>query len=79
VNATVVNKTNYAISTETKVRITATPVELKELREALRVVDRFKLRALKAAKAGKDADWTTVGYAVKSDCALVTVEQGMAG
>ena len=75
-------KTNQkfsGVSVVTTVKITATPEETTELRRALAVVDRFRKAAFKAAKAGKDADWTEVGFAVKTDAVVVTVEQGMAG
>jgi hypothetical protein len=77
--AKVVDSKTYAIGYEKTVRVNATPEETAELRKALAVVERYKKAAMKAAKAGKDADWTMIGYAVKTDCVLVTIEQGMAG
>lgn len=70
------------ISTRSTIRIEATPEQLAELRKALAVVDKFKALAYQLAHAKdgpKGADWTMVGYGVKSDCVLVTVHQGMAG
>lgn len=79
---TVQDKTFNAISTKTTIRIEASPEELVELRRSLAVVDKFKSVALKAANAKegpRGADWTMVGYGVKTDCVVVTVKQGMAG
>lgn len=78
----ITNKVVGPISVNTTIRIEATPEELAELRQALAVVDKFKLVALRAAHAkegAKGADWTMVGYGVKTDCVIVTVHQGMAG
>lgn len=78
----VTNKNVGPISVNTTVRIEATTEELAQLRQALATVDRFKQTALRAANAKegpKGADWTMVGYAVKTDCVIVTVNQGMAG
>lgn len=71
-----------AVYGKTVIRIEATPEELAELRLALATVDKFKSVALRAAKAkeGRNgADWTMVGYGVKTDCVIVTVEQGACG
>ena len=78
----VTNKNVGPISTKTEVRIEAAPEELAELRRALATVDKFKQVALRAAGAkegAKGADWTMVGYGVKTDCVILTVNQGMAG
>jgi len=70
----------FSISVETTIKISATPKETAELRRALAVVDNFKKAAFKAARVSeKYADWTKVGFAVKTDAVLVTIEQGMAG
>ena len=70
-----------AISGYTTVRIPGTKEQMDELRAALAVVDRYKRKAMKAGNTVKEnwADWTMVGYAVKTDCVEVKVEQGMAG
>ena len=50
------------------------------LRAALAVVQAYRDAALKALRTKeKDADWTTVDYAVKTDCVVVTVSQGACG
>lgn len=54
--------------------------DTNELRLALALVDRYKKMALQALKTNeKQADWTMIEYAVKNDCVVVTVNQGMAG
>lgn len=54
--------------------------DMDELRRALAVVDRYRKTALKALKVSeKNADFTVVGYGVKNDCVIVTVEQGANG
>ena len=70
------------VSVEYVVRIEATPEELAELRAALKVVDAFKSKALHTAKtkdSPKAADWTMVGYAIKTDAVVVTIKQGACG
>lgn len=69
-----------AIWVQKTVRVTATPEETAELRKALAVVDKYKKAAYKAAKTNeRHADWTMVGYAVKTDAVIVTIDQGAAG
>lgn len=54
--------------------------ETDELRAALATVERYKRAAFKAMGLNeKGADWTMVDYAVKTDCVVVTVEQGACG
>jgi len=78
--ASVISIKAHAVGYEKVVRVSVTGDEAAELRRALAVVDRYKKLALKTAKASeKGADWTMIGYAVKTDCVLITVEQGMAG
>lgn len=51
-----------------------------ELRAALNLVQRYRDAALKALNTTeKHADWTMVDFAVKTDCVVVTVRQGMCG
>lgn len=50
------------------------------LRAALAVVQAYRDAALRAARVReRDADWTTMDYAVKTDCVVVTVKQGACG
>jgi len=78
--AEVLEKRFGAIWGKSTVRLTATSEQTAELRQALAIVDRYKKVAMRAAKANeKNADWTMVGYAVKTDCVVVTVEQGACG
>ena len=79
---TVQERVPGSVQIRTTVRIEATPEELSALRTALAIVDKFKAVALRAAKARegpRNADWTMVGYGVKNDCVIVTVEQGACG
>jgi len=77
--AKVIETKNFAVGYEKTIRLSSSPEEMAELRRALAIVDRYKKAAMTEAKAGKDADWTMIGYAVKTDCVLVTITQGMAG
>lgn len=78
--ATVTDTKRGAIWGRSEVLVEATPDETTELRRALKIVDRFKKRAMRAAKTNeKQADWTMVGYAVKTDAVIVTIEQGACG
>lgn len=80
---TVLSKSYGAVYGKTEVRLDASVEDLAALRQALATVDKFKQEALKAAGAKEGpkgtADWTMVGYAVKTDCVIVTVEQGACG
>lgn len=50
------------------------------LRAALAVVQAYRDAAMKALRVReRDADWTTVDYAVKTDCVVVTVGRGACG
>jgi protein tyrosine phosphatase len=69
-----------AVRGERSVVISATKQETDELRAALAVVERFKKVALQAAKVKeKDADWTMLTYAVKTDKVIVKIEDGACG
>ena len=80
--ATLESKKLGCVSVESIVRIEATAEELAELRAALKVVDKFKSKALHTAHT-KDspsiADFTMVGYAIKTDAVIVTIQQGACG
>lgn len=72
--------TGGPLRTGHELTIQATPTQTNELRQALAVVDRWKKRALAAVgHKEKDADWTMVGYAVKTDRVIITVESGACG
>jgi hypothetical protein len=44
------------------------------------VVQSYRDAALRALRVReKDADWTTVDYAVKTDCVVATVRRGACG
>jgi len=77
----IIDECEGAISGYKTVRIPGTKEQMDELRQALAVVDRYKQKAMKVGHAVKEnwADWMMVGYAVKTNCVEVKVEQGMAG
>ena len=78
--ASIVDKKDGAVSSERTVKVEASTAELAELRAALATVDKFKSSALHTVGwREQGADWTMVGYAVKSDAVLITVQQGMCG
>lgn len=67
-----------------KMEVTLVPDEgiedTNELRTALATVHRYKKAAMRALSlTEKDADWTMIGFSVKNDCVVVTVEQGACG
>lgn len=77
-------KTLYQGAISVKREVTLVPEDLKkdtdELRLALALVDRYKKAALRALKTTeKTADWTMIEYSVKTDCVIVTVDQGACG
>lgn len=54
--------------------------DTNELKAALDVVQRYRNAAMRALRLrDRDADWTTVEYAVKTDCVVVTVNRGACG
>jgi hypothetical protein len=78
----IVDKTDGPCRSKRTVKVEASAEELAELRAALAVVDKFKSAALHTIgwrDSPEAADWTMVGYAVKSDAVLVTVQSGMCG
>jgi len=76
----VIKEYDGAVRGRRKVVVSATKQETDELRAALAVVDKFKRVALQAAKVKeKDADWTMLEYAVKTDRVIVTIEDGACG
>jgi len=57
-----------------------TRAETDELRKALQIVDKYRLRAHSASGLRpKDADWSMVEFAVKTDAVVCTVEIGACG
>jgi len=75
-----IEKKNHVISTTATVTLETTREAADELRAALAIVDKHKKAAMKALKwQERNADWTMIGYGVKNDAVIVTVEQGMAG
>jgi hypothetical protein len=59
-----------------------TQAETDELRAALKVVDRYRLRAHRAAgmsPAPKGGDWSMVDFCVKTDTVVCTVQVGACG
>lgn len=74
----ILSNQNGAVRGKAVIKLKTTPEETTKLRQALAVVDRYKKAAMRAANSTK-ADWTMVGYAVKTDGVVVTVEQGSCG
>lgn len=74
-----------AVSGECSVTLDISKEEADELRAALKIVDKYKNKAIKEAKRElkynitKDSDWHMIGYAVKNDCVIVTIEDGACG
>jgi len=72
-----------AVSCAATVTMTGlTPEETDELRAALKLVDRYRLRAYRAAglsPAPKGGDWSMVDFAVKTDTVVCKVQVGACG
>ena len=78
--AEILDRRNGAVSGYTNLRIEGSAEEMAELKVALAVVDRYRKKALKVTGySEKNADWTMVNYAVKSDCVMIKAQQGMCG
>lgn len=73
---------NGAVNARQKVTLEVTNEQSDELREALKVVEKYKQAAIKALKYKemiKGSDWHMFEYAVKSDCVIVDVQNGACG
>jgi len=73
---------NGPVNAKSKVILEITKEQSEELRQALKLIDRYKdeaIRALKYKAEIKGADWNMFGYAVKNDCVVVEVQVGACG
>lgn len=79
----VTNKHEGAVYGSATVTMTElTQEETDELRKALKVVDKYRLRAHRASgfsPAPKGGDWSMVDFAVKTDTVICTVQVGACG
>lgn len=71
---------NGPVNREQEVTIDISKEDADELRNALRVVQRYEKQVLKAAKVSKkESDWTMISYAVKNNKVIVIVQDGACG
>lgn len=69
-----------AVAIKEEVIIDLPKEECDALRKALGIIGKYRKLALQCAgHKDKNSDWTMVGYSVKNDKIIISVEYGMCG